>query len=165
MEIGIILIKLVSGFVALIICMKITGAKGVSNLTPIDFIWSIMLSEIMGNGIYDTDVAWYVVLITLSAWCILKISFDFFMFRFDKIEIMITGKKDLIIEDGKLDEKVMKDNRIDNRELSHALRKQGIFSIDEIKHAYLERDGTVSVQKKKEFEQVTKKDLSVNIMK
>lgn len=58
MEIGIILVKLVSGFITLIICMKITGAKGVLNLTPIDFIWSIMLSEIMGNGIYDSNVAW-----------------------------------------------------------------------------------------------------------
>ncbi|MDW0110495.1 hypothetical protein QT716_10655 [Sporosarcina aquimarina] len=65
MEFGMILIKLVSGFLALVICMKLTGAKGVSNLTPIDFIWSILLSEIVGNGLYDEKVKWYYVLLTL----------------------------------------------------------------------------------------------------
>lgn len=161
MEFGVILVKLVSGFLALVICMKVSGAKGVSNLTPIDFIWSILLSEIMGNGLYDEKVKWYVVLLTLLAWCLLKVGFDKMMYKSDKVEVLITGEEDLIIKDGKMDKSKMKANRLDVRELNHALRKQGIFSIDEIERAYMERDGTVTVQRKPEYEPLTKCDLGL----
>ncbi|MDW0110496.1 YetF domain-containing protein [Sporosarcina aquimarina] len=81
------------------------------------------------------------------------------MYKSDKLERMLTGDRDHIIIDGELDEMEMKDNRLDLRELSHALRKQGIFSLDEIDQAFLEKDGTVTVQKKEEFETATKGDL------
>ena len=165
MEFGMILIKLISGFLALVICMKLTGAKGVSNLTPIDFIWSILLSEIVGNGLYDEKVKWYYVLLTLLIWCLLKFLFDKIMYKSDRLERMITGDRDQIILDGELDEKEMQDNRLDLRELCHALRKQGIFSLDEIDQAFLEKDGTITVQKKTEYETATKGDLYQTIEK
>lgn len=158
---GMIGLKLVSGFLALVFCMKMTGAKGVSNLTSIDFIWSILLSEIIGNGLYDQDVKWYTVLLTLLAWCLLKILFDFVMYRSEKIEVMITGDKELIVEDGRLDRETMKKNRIDERELEHALRKQGVFDLDEVERAYLEMDGTVTVKLKPRFQSATKGDLEI----
>lgn len=159
MEAGMIAFKLVSGFLALVFCMKMTGVKGVSNLTSIDFIWSILLSEIIGNGLYDQTVKWYTVLLTLLGWCLLKILFDLLMYRSEKLEIIIAGEKELLIEDGRFVRKTMKKNRIDERELELALRKQGVFSKSEVEQAYLEMDGSVSVKLKPRFQPVTKEDL------
>lgn len=158
-EAGLISLKLISGFLALVFCMKITGAKGVSNLTSIDFIWSILLSEIMGNGLYDQEVKWYTVLLTLLGWCLLKILFDMVMYRSERIELMITGDKELLVKDGRPDWEMMKKNRIDERELKHALRKQGVFSMDEVVRAYMEMDGSISVKLKRAFQPATKGDL------
>ncbi|WP_153722862.1 DUF421 domain-containing protein [Sporosarcina cascadiensis] len=159
MEAWLIGLKLVSGFLALVFCMKMTGAKGVSNLTSIDFIWSILLSEIVGNGLYDTEVKWYTVLLTLLGWCLIKMLFDYFMYKSDKIEVIITGERELLIKDGQPDRETMRKNRIDKRELEHALRKQGVFSMDEIQRAYLEMDGAVTIQLKKDYQTATKGDL------
>ncbi|WP_049659881.1 DUF421 domain-containing protein [Bacillus sp. FJAT-27231] len=163
MGLGMMLIKLASGFVALVICMKWTGTKGISNLTPIDFIWSIMLSEIFGNGLYDPQVKWYVVLIMLLVWCAIKLLFDKIMFHTDKVEILISGEEVLIIRDSKPDHKMLKKHYLDLRDLKEALRKQSIFSIDEVEHAYLEKDGSVTVKKKAAFEPVTKGDLNIKV--
>ncbi|SIT87221.1 DUF421 domain-containing protein [Edaphobacillus lindanitolerans] len=161
MSIGLIMVKMISGFLALILCMKWTGAKGVSNLTPIDFIWSIMLSEIFGNGLYDPQVKWYVVLLTIVVWCGLKVLFDNILYRTDKVERILTGEHQLIILDGEPIEDRLRKNRVDSRDLGEALRKQGIFSIEEVKRAYLEKDGSLTVQLKEFAEPVTKGDLKI----
>ncbi|MET3574207.1 uncharacterized membrane protein YcaP (DUF421 family) [Bhargavaea ullalensis] len=142
--------------------MKWTGAKGVSNLTPIDFIWSIMLSEIFGNGLYDPEVKWYVVLLMILFWCGLKVLFDNILSRTDKIEKFLTGEHQLIVLDGEPLKDRLRKNRMDMQDLDEALRKQGIFSIEEVKRAYLEKDGSLTVQLKAFAEPVTKGDLNLN---
>lgn len=159
MSIGLIFVKMISGFLALVLCMKWTGAKGVSNLTPIDFIWSIMLSEIFGNGLYDPEVKWYVVLLMIVGWCGLKVLFDNILFRTDKIEKLLTGAPQLIVLDGEPIKEQLRKNRMDSRDLSEGLRKQSIFSLDEVKRAYLEKDGSITVQLKAHAEPLTKNDL------
>ncbi|MEK4965220.1 YetF domain-containing protein [Weizmannia sp. FSL K6-3076] len=150
MQIGMDLLKLIMGFLALIFCLKCTGAKSISNLTPIDFIWSIMLSEIVGNGLYDPSVKWYYILAMLSVWVIIKIIFDILIYRYDKLEKFLIGDKTLMIDKGKINKVVLKKNKIDMNQLTELLRKQGVFSLDEIDQAYLEKDGTVTVKKRKD---------------
>ncbi|AWP38002.1 YetF domain-containing protein [Heyndrickxia faecalis] len=149
MQIGMDLLKLIMGFLALIFCLKCTGAKSISNLTPIDFIWSIMLSEIVGNSLYDPSVKWYYILAMLSVWVIIKIIFDILIYRYDKLEKFLIGDKTVIIDKGKINKVVLKKNKIDMNQLSELLRKQGVFLLDEIDQAYLEKDGTVTVKKRK----------------
>ncbi|MEZ0119027.1 DUF421 domain-containing protein [Heyndrickxia coagulans] len=108
MQIGMDLLKLIMGFLALIFCLKCTGAKSISNLTPIDFIWSIMLSEIVGNGLYDPSVKWYYILAMLSVWVIIKIIFDILIYRYDKLEKFLIGDKTLMIDKGKINKVVLK---------------------------------------------------------
>lgn len=49
-------VKLVISFFGLWIITFITGRKTLSQLTPLDFLSSLILSEIVGNTIYDDEV-------------------------------------------------------------------------------------------------------------
>lgn len=161
MDLVIILVKVTMGFIALLICLKVTGAKGISNLTPIDFIWSIMLSEMVGNGLYDNKVKWYYILSALAVWCVIKIAFDYVMYRSDKAEKVIIGDKTLIIDKGKVDLSKLKKNKIDLKQLQESIRKNGVFSLEEIDRAYIETDGTITVKKKRGDETVKRNDLKL----
>ncbi|WP_018664155.1 DUF421 domain-containing protein [Heyndrickxia acidiproducens] len=107
-----------------------------------------MLSEIVGNGLYDATVKWYYILAMLSVWVIIKVIFDILIYRSDKLEKFLIGDKALIIDKGKINKEVLKKNKIDMNQLTELLRKQSVFSFEEIDLAYLEKDGTVTVKKR-----------------
>lgn len=161
MNLGLILVKLVMGFIALLLCLKITGAKGIANLTPIDFIWSIMLSEMVGNGLYDEKVKWYFILVSLVVWCMIKIAFDSLMYRSNRIENALIGDKVLIIDNGKINSGKLRENKIDLKQLQESMRKNGIFSLEEIDRAFIETDGSITVKKKYGNEPITRNDMNL----
>ncbi|MNW42554.1 hypothetical protein D3C74_197270 [compost metagenome] len=49
-------VKLIISFFGLWIITFITGRKTLSQLTPLDFLTSLVLSEIVGNTLYDDKV-------------------------------------------------------------------------------------------------------------
>ncbi|NHM31266.1 DUF421 domain-containing protein [Neobacillus terrae] len=161
MELVIILLKLIMGFAALLFCLKVSGVKGLKNITPIDFIWSIMLSEIFGNGLYDSKVKWYYILAALLLWCVIKIIFDKLMDHSDKFEKIMSGDKVLLIENGIIDKHALEKCDIDLAQLKESLRKLSIFSFNEVDKVYLEADGSISVKKFPEYQPVTRRDLNI----
>lgn len=60
----------------------------------------------------------------------------------------IKGNSDLLIEDGRLNEKAMSCNAFSQHDLEEDLRLHGVESIDDVKTAYVERSGEVSIIKK-----------------
>lgn len=55
-HIGQMSIELIFGFFALLFATKLLGKTQISQLTPFDFISSIVLGELVGNSIYDSEI-------------------------------------------------------------------------------------------------------------
>lgn len=64
-------VKLIISFFGLWIITFITGRKTLSQLTPLDFLTSLVLSEIVGNTLYDDKVTIGQLLFALALWCAL----------------------------------------------------------------------------------------------
>ncbi len=62
-EFGQIAIELVVGYIALFIMAKILGRTQITQITPFDFISALVLGELVGNGLYDSEVG-------LSKYCL-----------------------------------------------------------------------------------------------
>lgn len=66
---------------------------------------------------------------------------------------MIKGRPQLLVKDGKLQEKEMRDNSVTRNDLLEALRSSGSATdLDRIEEAYLERSGSISIILKKDKE-------------
>ena len=63
-----ILLKLFVGFFGAIIVMRIVGKKALSDLTPYDIIYSIILGGIVQEGLYDDAVHIGHILFALLIW-------------------------------------------------------------------------------------------------
>jgi uncharacterized membrane protein YcaP (DUF421 family) len=57
----------------------------------------------------------------------------------------------------------LKANRVNIDDLSMMLRKQNIFSINEVEYAILEPIGNLSIMKKPQEQQITKSDMSISL--
>ncbi len=67
--------------------------------------------------------------------------------RFPSLEKIVDGQPVVIVLNGKIFKKVMKQQKITESELFEALREHEVMNPDEVKCAILEKDGNISVIK------------------
>ncbi|MBT2770873.1 DUF421 domain-containing protein [Halomonas sp. ISL-60] len=154
-------IKLVISFFGLWAITFITGRKTLSQLTPLDFLSSLVLSEIVGNTLYDDQVKVTHLIFTLAVWTALAYLFEKATTRFVKFGYVAEGRVALLIDNGIVNQSLMKKYDIEFKQLLSMLRKQNVFSLQEVKHAVLEIDGSLSVLRKPEYEPPTAQDLGL----
>lgn len=154
-------IKLVISFFGLWAIAFITGRKTLSQLTPLDFLSSLVLSEIVGNTLYDDEVKVSHLLFALALWTALSYLFEKVTTRFVKFGYVAEGRVVLLIDNGEVNQGLLKKYDIEFKQLLSMLRKQNVFSIQEVKYAILETDGSLSVLRKPEYEPPTAEDMGM----
>ncbi|WP_249280994.1 DUF421 domain-containing protein [Paenibacillus sp. 7516] len=154
-------IKLVISFFGLWAIAFITGRKTLSQLTPLDFLSSLVLSEIVGNTLYDDEVKVSQLLFALALWTALSYLFEKATTRFVKFGYVAEGRVVLLIDNGEVNQGLLKKYDIEFKQLLSMLRKQNVFSIQEVKYAILETDGSLSVLRKPEYEPPTAEDMGM----
>lgn len=61
-------IELIVGFFLLFIIVKIVGKKIINQITPFNFIASIVLGELLGNALYDHKIGLNYIIYSMFLW-------------------------------------------------------------------------------------------------
>ncbi|WP_058306217.1 DUF421 domain-containing protein [Gracilibacillus massiliensis] len=150
-----ITIKIIAGFIALLIVLRIMGKKELSQITPVDFVYLLVLGGLMENAVYDKSVSIWQVLYSLGLWSVLIFILELLVRNFEWLRPIIKGSPSIIVNDGVLNIKNLKKNKLESEQLRSMLRLQGIFSIKEVKYAILEPNGDLSVMEYEKEQPVT----------
>ncbi|MDF2698604.1 MAG: hypothetical protein K0Q49_160 [Haloplasmataceae bacterium] len=155
-------IELIVGFFGLLISLKITGKRQVSQISPFDFISAVILGEIVGNAMYDQDTNLYFILYAITLWTFLVFIIEKLTERFRIVRKLVIGSPHLVIKDGIINFTLLKKENIDFDELTSMLRSKDVFSLREVEYAIIEINGQLSVKKRDQFNSPSKADLKVN---
>ncbi|WP_025682109.1 YetF domain-containing protein [Paenibacillus maysiensis] len=156
-------VKLIISFFGLWIIAFITGRKTLSQLTPLDFLTSLVLSEIVGNTLYDDKVSIGQLLFALALWCTLSYFFEKATTHFVRFGYMAEGRTVLLIDKGKVNQEMLEKYDMEYTQLLSMLRQQNIFSLREVRYATLETNGSLSVMRKPEYEPPTAQDMGIGV--
>lgn len=159
-----IVVELFVGYIALFVIAKLLGKTLLTQITPFDFICAIILSELVGNGLYDDNVGLSKILLAVGVWGILIYITEFITQKFRHSRGLLEGTPAILINKGHISYKELKDNHIDLNQLQHLLRSKDAFSIREVQYAILETDGTLNVMKKPSYETPIRKDCNIVAM-
>lgn len=138
-------VKLIAGLLALLIVIRLLGKKELSQITPFDFVYILILGGLVEESIYDDLVTVWEVLYMIALWAVLIYSIEKIVQKFDKTRPIIKGEPSVIIKNGELDLKALKENNLESEQLRTMLRQKGIFAIKDVKFAILETSGQLSV--------------------
>lgn len=156
-----IFIKLLIAFVSLWVMTFVMGRKEIGQLTPLDFFTSILLSELVGNTIYDEEITYTHLIFALSVWGLLSYGIEKLSLRFTRIRRMSEGRAVLIVDKGQVNQDLLSSYNLDFNQLITMLREKDIYNFNEVAYVLFETNGTISVIKKPEFEYVRTKDLNI----
>ncbi|MBT2647614.1 DUF421 domain-containing protein [Bacillus sp. ISL-34] len=157
-----IAMKLVIGLVGLLAVTRLLGKKEMSQVTPFDFIYALVLGGILEEGIYDEKVSIWQILFAICLWGISIYIIEVCALRSDRLKKLLKGHPSLIIRNGELDLKQMKKNHLDLEQVRTMLRKQGVFNLREVRDLYLEPGGDISVKLHTKAGSVTPDMLGLN---
>jgi uncharacterized membrane protein YcaP (DUF421 family) len=158
---GIIALKLIIGLITLVVVVRLIGKKELAQITPLDFVYAVILGGILEESIFDDKVTIGHLVFALTLWALAIYLFEKIMRRFESIRVVIMGNPSLVIRDGELDVKALEKSKLELEQLRTLLRQKGIFSLKEVQYAYLETSGNLSVMKYPEFEPMTPVQLGV----
>ncbi|MCP3746247.1 DUF421 domain-containing protein [Paenibacillus sp. A3M_27_13] len=162
MEHLVILIRSFSAFVILMLIGRILGKQTLSNMNFHEFVTAVILGAIAANFAFNEKIEVVHLLIALSVFTITSYVLSKFFLKFRNFKMWTEGAPTVLIEGGFILEDNLKKNNMTLDSLNQQLRQKEIFNIEEVEYALLEINGKLSVQKKKELQAVTLKDLQLN---
>ena len=116
------------------------GAIGIA-----DVMLVVLIADAASNGMsgsYESITDGCLLIATIAGWNYLL---DWTSFHFPTVRHLVEPPPLALIRDGKLQRKAMRQELISSSELETKLREHGIEKLDDIKVAYLEDDGEISV--------------------
>lgn len=150
------------GFVALFILAKVLGKTQINQITPFDFISALILGELVGNALFDEKAGIPEIAFVIALWGSLLYLTEVITQKFKRTRMFLEGSPDIVMYKGKLIRDVLKKNNLDVNQLQLLLRAKDVFSLEEVEHAILETNGTVSVLKKSPYQAPTKSDMKIS---
>jgi uncharacterized membrane protein YcaP (DUF421 family) len=119
------------------------GAVGIADLLVL-----VIVADAAQNGMsgeYTSITDGMVLVATLIGW---NLFFDWVSYRFPGVRKLVEPEPIRLIRDGKMLKRNMRRELITDDELWGKLREQSIESLDQVKDAYIESDGQISIIKK-----------------
>ena len=157
--IGVFLTALLS-VVALFVITKIMGHKQVAQLDFFDYVSGITIGSIGAELATELEEP-YKPLIALAVYGITSLTLNFVAHKFPRTRKYINGSPTILMENGKLYRKNLKQAKLDLSEFMLLCREAGYFDLDDIQMAVFEHNGKLSILPKAASRPATPEDLKI----
>lgn len=161
MKFGHLTFELILGFFLLFIIVKIVGRKIINQITPFTFISGIVLSELLGNALYDEKINAIYIVYSMCLWGILLFIVEILGQKILFFRGLFEGKPIALIKSGTVDKEALKKARMNINQLQSLLRQSETFSVREVAFCYLEPNGSLSILKKTKYQKTTVEDFNL----
>lgn len=144
------LVTLVRGFIlyfVIILFMRFMGKHQLGELQPTELVITILISEIAAMPMEDNENPIINSIIAVALLSCLEIINSVIIMKSTKIRYFLEGKPAIIINEGKLNQKKLKDLRFTADDILDQLRQKDIFNLDEVDYAVVETNGNLSIMK------------------
>lgn len=144
------ILDLTLGMAGMILLVRMTGKKSLSDLTPFDVIYLLMIGGILEQVLYEENRPVTYVLWGFIVWGVLILLVERWVFRSDRYRHKLKGRPAVLIWDGMLNFEELKRNHIELEQLRTIMRQQGCFSLKNVEQLVFEINGRGSIIKKSE---------------
>ncbi|MFX3650139.1 MAG: DUF421 domain-containing protein [Paenibacillus sp.] len=150
-----VVLRTLSAVTMLFIITKILGKRQISELSLFEYITGITLGNLVGYISLDTDTKWYLGFLAVFVWVLVSAAAEYLTLKSKKLRDIVDGSSTILIENGALNEKALKKERLTIDEFLEQLRKKDVFRIADVEFAVMEQSGDISVMLKKEYQPLT----------
>ena len=160
MEIIKVILTALLSVASLFIITKIMGHKQVAQLDFFDYVSGITIGSIGAELATELEKP-YKPLIALAIYGLASLLLNLLTHKLARTRKYINGTPTILMNDGKLYRKNLKQAKLDLSEFMLLCREQGYFDLDEIQTAIFEHNGKLSILPKAANRPATPEDLKI----
>jgi uncharacterized membrane protein YcaP (DUF421 family) len=132
-------------YLAILAAMRVVGKRHVAQLSIVDFVLVLLVSNAVQNAMVGTDTSLIGGLVAACTLLIINLALTRLVIANEKLGSFLQGEPTLLIRDGRvLDNHLLREG-IRRVELLAAIREHGYEDESKVKQAILECDGSISV--------------------
>ncbi|MEH7336351.1 DUF421 domain-containing protein [Neobacillus drentensis] len=147
-------------YIVLMVVSLWVGKQVNSHTNYYNFALSITIGSFIANMGFDTNLHFVPMISSFIALILIYFFLSLISANSRPFRSWLSGQPTVIIDNGKILDANMKKIRYTLDDLNQQLREQGIFDIFEVEYALLEVSGKLSVLKKTQYQNVSKKDFN-----
>lgn len=131
-------------YVLMLVVIRLMGKRTVGMFTAFDLLVALMLGEVVDEIIYG-DVTFSQGAVAIGVIALAKYLTSWLSYWDHGFDRILEGQPTVIVQDGILLRKGLRQERMSEQDVMSELRLNGIDDVQEVKRATVETDGEVSV--------------------
>jgi uncharacterized membrane protein YcaP (DUF421 family) len=133
-------------YLFLLVLFRISGKRSLAQITTFDLVLGLIISEALQQAMIDGDDSMTNAFLVVSTLIGLNVALSVWKQRSDRVERILEGSPTVVFADGRLLPVAMDKERVDEEDILNAGRELlGLRSLDQVRYAIVERNGTLTV--------------------
>jgi uncharacterized membrane protein YcaP (DUF421 family) len=143
--VGELILRAAIVYIFLFAVFRLGGKKHIGDMTPFDFVVLLILSESVNGALLGEEKSLTGGLISAATLLALVHAVNYVSWHSKKAERLFEGVPKVLIRHGRVNREVLAREKVTHSELVEALRREGHSSLEKVRFAVLENDGTITV--------------------
>jgi uncharacterized membrane protein YcaP (DUF421 family) len=140
-----ILVRTLIVYTYSLLLVRWVGGRGVAQLSLVEFLLVIALGSAVGDSLFYPDVPLLHALLTITVVILINKALDVAIVRWRGAKHVIDGHPVLLVRDGVIDPAIRHRRQLSDHEVMAMLRMNGVCNLGEVRAAYLESSGALSI--------------------
>ena len=132
-------------YLFLLFFLRISGRRQIGQYDPFDLILLLILSNAVQNSMNAGDNSLVGGLISASTLMLCHAALARLAFHFPRVGYWVDGKAQILIDQGKIDQNLMRQELLTREDVEAALRAGGCLHAHEVERATIETNGQITV--------------------
>ncbi len=137
--------KAIMMFAVGLVAFRIMGSQTVGRLTDFDLVVVIAIGALIGDALADPELNIYVVIAAIAGLVSIQIVTSLLAMKSPLIEKIVMGSPIKLVDNGKILIHGLRRARLTKNNLEQELRVKGLETVHDIKQAFIEPNGKLSV--------------------
>lgn len=135
----------VSVYIFILIAIRLFGKKEISQLSVIDLVFILLISNAVQNAMVGPDTTLAGGLVAAGSLFLVNYLFKIILYKIPKLSRVLQGEPLILIYKGTVNHRNMEKAKFTLDELKEAVREHGVALIEDVDLAILETDGNISI--------------------
>ena len=137
-------------YLFLVVALRVTGKREVGQMSILELIVILLISDAVQNSMIGENTSLLGGLVAVATLFGIDLLLKAITARSRRVRQAIEGEPRLLVRDGKLLTRALKEEKVEPREVETAIRANNLAGIEDVRLAVLETDGSISVVPKTE---------------
>lgn len=157
----VIFVRTVMLYLIVLAVIRIMGKAELSKMSPFQMVVVFMIAELASIPIESPDVSMITGVTAIFTLMFIQVLISYLSLKSEKFKNFFSGKPSILINQGQINHKEMKNLRITINDLMEQLRLGSAASLSEVEYAIMESNGDLSIIQKAENKPLTPQDMSM----